>query len=97
MDSPRVYISLPLLKVAWRVHLTSILSILFFTTDSPKLSAGLPPYIIQEEFDRYVGFLWQNNSSELKVIMCLFQRVTVCNSPADSDVLYILYEEVSSC
>lgn len=27
------------------------------------VSAGSPPFIIQEEFDRYVGFLWQNEGA----------------------------------
>lgn len=34
-------------------------------TDIPNLSAGFPPYIVQEEFDRYVGFLWQKTDGKL--------------------------------
>ena len=39
------------------------------TTDVPNLSAGFPPYIIQEEFDRYVGFLWQKTDGKLSQIL----------------------------
>ena len=28
--------------------------------DIPRVSAGSPPFIIQEEFDRYEGFSWQS-------------------------------------
>lgn len=33
--------------------------------DYSRISAGLPSFIIQEEFDRYVGFLWQNTNSKI--------------------------------
>lgn len=36
------------------------LNILFVSLECPRISVGLPPYVIQEEFDRYDGFLWHN-------------------------------------
>lgn len=30
--------------------------------DNPSLSAGVPSYVMQEEFSRYQGFWWQPES-----------------------------------
>ena len=45
--------------------------------DAPDqvISAGLPSYVVQEEFDRYVGFWWQPVSSSPNEYKILFEQV----------------------
>ncbi len=68
----------------------------FFLSDFGRVSAGLPPFIIQEEFDRYIGFLWQN--AECMLLWCCVQAGlhVLCIVGGDG-VFRILYEEVRGC
>lgn len=57
-------ISLLLPRVGRLVYRSRLLFCCCILADVPNLSAGFPPYIIQEEFDRYVGFLWKETNSD---------------------------------
>ena len=66
------------------VRLTDVRSL-----DREAVSAGLPSYVIQEEFRRYVGFWWRPS--------CDYIHVADISKKQDCEKLvsyYILYEEV---
>eukprot|EP00039_Didymoeca_costata_P007453 m.100137 g.100137 ORF g.100137 m.100137 type:complete len:816 (+) comp13693_c0_seq9:225-2672(+) len=49
------------------------------------LSAGVPSYIVQEEFDRISGYWWQPKSSNMSVQRILYEKVD--ESPVDQVVI----------